>query len=98
MRISLSASVMSSPDRSMVTLWSVPVNRNGEWHRVRRGDRVEGSSDVVVDVCQFAVVDGEAPAVGARALADEYAFDSVGGDLHIGGDAVRAVEVRSLVI
>ena len=29
MRISLSVSVIRSPDRSTVTVWSVPVNRNG---------------------------------------------------------------------
>ena len=30
-RISLSVSVMRSPDRSTVTVCSVPVNRNGDW-------------------------------------------------------------------
>jgi len=29
MRISLSVSVMSSPERSTVTMWRVPVKRNG---------------------------------------------------------------------
>ena len=30
-RISLSVSVMRSPDRSTVTVCRVPVNRNGDW-------------------------------------------------------------------
>ena len=31
MRISLSVSVMRSPDRSTVTVYRVPVKRNGAW-------------------------------------------------------------------
>ena len=31
MRISASVSVIRSPERSTVTVWSVPVNGNGAW-------------------------------------------------------------------